>query len=122
MDTRNLIGYEYLPRLGKQFNAANPALNVDLPGEFYAASMSEADTALNLADKAFKVYRYIDRNKKAAFLRCIADNMKALSNEIVERAMSESGLPEQRLQGELTRTTNQLYMFADLLEEGSWVE
>lgn len=122
MDTRNLIGYEYLPELGKKFQAVNPALNADLPGEFYAASMSEADAAMNLADKAFQVYRYIGRDKKAAFLRGIADNLKAISNEIVQRAMGESGLPEQRLQGELVRTTNQLYMFADLLEEGSWVE
>ena len=41
---------------------------------------------------------------------------------MIERAMNESGLPAQRLQGERVRTTNQLYMFADLLEEGSWVE
>lgn len=122
MDTRNLIGYEYLPELGKKFKAIDPALNIDLPGEFYAASMSEADAAMNLADKAFQVYRYTDRNKKAGFLRGIADEMKAISSQIVERAMAETGLPEQRLQGELTRTTNQLYMFADLLEEGSWVE
>src|SRR5665213_67783 len=122
MDTRNLIGYQYLPELGKKFKAVNPALNTDLPGEFYAASMSEANAAMNLGDKAFQVYRYIGRDKKAAFLRGIADNLKAISNEIVQRAMGESGLPEQRLQGELARTANQLNMFADLLEEGSWVE
>jgi alpha-ketoglutaric semialdehyde dehydrogenase len=122
MNTRNLIGYQYLPELGKKFKAVDPALNVDLPGEFYAASLSEADAALNLADKAFTVYRYTDRNKKAAFLRAIADNLKAIANDIVERAMAETGLPAPRLQGELKRTTGQLYMFADLLEEGSWVE
>jgi alpha-ketoglutaric semialdehyde dehydrogenase len=122
MDTRNLIGYNYLPENDKKFKAFNPALGVDLPGEFYAASIAEADAAVNLADKAFTKYRSINRNKKAAFLRSIADEMKAVSNEVIERAMGESGLPAQRLQGELARTTNQLYMFADLLEEGSWVE
>ncbi len=122
MDTRNLIGYNYLPELGNKFKAVDPALGSDLPGEFYAASMSEADAAVNLADKAFATYRYIDRNKKAAFLRGIAEEIKALNDAIIERAMGESGLPAQRLQGELNRTTNQLYMFADLLEEGSWVE
>lgn len=122
MNTRNLIGYQYQPELGKKFKAVNPALNTDIPGEFYAASMSEADAAMNLADKAFAVYRYTGRNKRAAFLRGIADELKAISSQIVERAMAESGLPEQRLQGELARTTNQLNMFAGLLEEGSWVE
>ena len=122
MDTRNLIGYNYLPENGKKFKALDPALGVDLPGEFYAASIAEADAAVNLADKAFIEYRSISRNKKAAFLRSIADEMKAISDEIVERAMNETGLPAPRLQGELARTTNHLYMFADLLEEGSWVE
>jgi len=122
MNTHNLIGYNYLPEAGKKFKAFDPALGVDLPGDFYAANLAEADAAMNLADKAFAEYRNIGKNKKAAFLRGIADELKAIAEEIVERAMSESGLPAQRLQGELNRTTNQLYMFADLLEEGSWVE
>jgi alpha-ketoglutaric semialdehyde dehydrogenase len=122
MDTRNLIGNNYLPEIGNKFKAKDPALGIDLPGEFYAANLSEANAAMDLADKAFAIYRITDRNKKAAFLRSIADEMKAISNEIIERAMAESGLPMPRLQGELARTTNQLYMFAALLEEGSWVE
>ncbi len=68
MDTRNLIGYNYLPELGNKFKAADPALGVDLPGDFYAASLSEADAAVNLADKAFAEYRSVGKNKKAAFL------------------------------------------------------
>jgi len=122
MDTRNLIGNNYLPETGKKFKAVDPALGIDLPGEFYAASISEADAAVNLADKAFAIYRNVGKNKKAAFLRGIAEEIKALNDAIIERAMGESGLPAPRLQGELNRTTNQLYMFADLLEEGSWVE
>jgi alpha-ketoglutaric semialdehyde dehydrogenase len=122
MDTRNLIGYNYLPELGNKFKAVDPSMGIDLPGEFYAAGLSEVDAALNLADKAFAEYRNTNKGKRAAFLRGIADEIKALTNEIIERAMSESGLPAPRLQGELARTTNQLYMFAALLEEGSWVE
>jgi len=122
MDTRNLIGYNYLPELGNKFKAVDPALGVDLPGDFFAASLSEVDAAMNLGDKAFGEYRQIDRNKKAAFLRGIADEILALGDELIERAMSESGLPAARLQGERARTTGQLHMFAALLEEGSWVE
>ncbi len=36
--------------------------------------------------------------------------------------MLETGLPEARLRGETARTTGQLKMFADLIEEGSWVD
>ncbi|MDF2432198.1 MAG: 2,5-dioxopentanoate dehydrogenase, partial [Mucilaginibacter sp.] len=122
METRNLIGYNYLPQLGNRFKAVDPSLGTDLPGDFYAASMSEADAAVNLADEAFEIYRNIGKVKKAAFLRSIADEILAIGDDLISRAMAESGLPGPRLQGERARTTNQLYMFANLLEEGSWVE
>jgi alpha-ketoglutaric semialdehyde dehydrogenase len=122
METRNLIGYNYLPEQGNKFKAVDPSLGTDLPGDFYAASIAEADTALKLADKAFATYRNIGKDKKAAFLRSIAEEIIAIGDPLIERAMAESGLPAARLQGERGRTTNQLKMFADLLEEGSWVE
>jgi len=122
MNTQNLAGYKYLPNTGKKFNGFDPAAGTDLPGDFYPATLAEVDEAMNLADKAFAEYKHIDRNRKAAFLRSIADEINALGDEMIERAMAESGLPAVRLQGERARTTNQLYMFAALLEEGSWVE
>ncbi len=123
METRNLIGYTYQPQTGNKFNAFNPALGVDLPGDFYPASLEEVDEAMNLAAKAFAVYKNIGRDKKAAFLRSIAEEIKALNEQIIERAVAESGLvAAPRLQGEFNRTVNQLLMFADLVEEGSWVE
>ncbi|MGH7237467.1 MAG: aldehyde dehydrogenase family protein, partial [Candidatus Saccharimonadales bacterium] len=122
METKNLLGYKYLPNSGKKFNAFNPASGTDIPGDFYPASLTEVDDAMNLADKAFAQYRNIGQNKKAAFLRSIADEINALGDELIERAMAETGLAAPRLQGERARTTNQLCMFADLIEEGSWVE
>ncbi|HVW98297.1 MAG TPA: aldehyde dehydrogenase (NADP(+)) [Mucilaginibacter sp.] len=122
METRNLIGYNYQPELGNKFKATDPAHNTDLPGDFFAASMAEANAAMELSWKAFETYRNIDRTKKAAFLRGIADNIIAIGDALIERASAESGLPAGRLQGERARTTNQLYMFAGVVEEGSWVE
>lgn len=122
MNTQNLAGYKYLPNTGKKFNGFNPATGTHLPGDFYPATLAEVDEAMNLADKAFAEYRHIGRFKKAAFLRSIADEINALGDELIERAMAETGLPAPRLQGERARTTNQLYMFAQLVEEGSWVE
>jgi alpha-ketoglutaric semialdehyde dehydrogenase len=122
METKNLIGYRYLPEEGNKFNAFDPALGVDLPGDFYPASLQEADAAMKLADAAFTSYSQVDRFQKAAFLRAIADEINALGDELIARASAESGLPGTRLQGERARTTNQMYMFAALVEEGSWVE
>jgi alpha-ketoglutaric semialdehyde dehydrogenase len=122
MDTRNLVGYNYLPETGNKFKAIDPASGAELNGDFYAAGLSEADAAVTLADKAFAVYRHVDKNKKAAFLRSIGEEILALGDELIERASSESGLPAPRLLGERGRTVGQLNMYANLLEEGSWVE
>ena len=122
METKNLIGYQYKPDTGKKFNAFNPATGQDISGDFYPATLEEVDDALNLAEKAFAIYRGIDRDKKAAFLRAIGDEIMVLGDELIERASAETGLPAGRLQGERNRTVNQMYMFSELVKEGSWVE
>jgi len=122
METANLIGYQYTTPNGKAFKAIDPSSDTELLGDFYPASLADVDAALNLAEKAFGVYRYIDNKIKAAFLRSIADEINAIGDELIERAMAESGLPQARLQGERGRATGQLNLFADLVEEGSWVE
>jgi alpha-ketoglutaric semialdehyde dehydrogenase len=121
METQNLVGYQYKTG-GKAFQAIDPSSGKELPGEFQIASIEDVNAALDLAEKAADIYRYIDKRTKADFLRGIADEINALGDELIERAMAESGLPQDRLQGERGRTTGQLRMFADLVEEGSWVE
>jgi NADP-dependent aldehyde dehydrogenase len=123
METGNLIGYQYTTATKrKSFKAINPSSGEELEGDFYPAGLDDVDAALNLAEKAFEVYRYVDKKTKAAFLRSIAQEITALGDELIECAVSESGLPAARLQGERGRTTGQLNLFADLVEEGSWVE
>lgn len=121
METQNLIGYQYTE--GKKiFKAIDPSSGVELPGDFHPARSADVDAALELAEKAAFIYRYTDKKIKVAFLRSIAEAINSLGDELIERAMAESGLPQARLQGERGRTTGQLNMFAELLEEGSWVE
>lgn len=121
METGNLIGYQYKTE-GKAFTAIDPSSNKELPGDFFPASLEDVDTALKLAEQAFNVYRFTDKKNKADFLRSIAEEINAIGSELIERAMVESGLPQARLEGERGRTTGQLNLFADLVEEGSWVE
>lgn len=122
METANLKGYQYIKPDDKSFKAIDPSSGFELPGEFQIATLADVEAALSLAEKAANVYRYTNNKTKAAFLRSIAEEIIALGDELVERAMGESGLPQARLQGERGRTTGQLNMFADLVEEGSWVE
>ena len=46
-----------------------------------------------------------------------AEKVMALGDELVERAMAETGLPEARIRGERGRTCGQLNLFADVAEE-----
>ncbi len=48
--------------------------------------------------------------------------IEAAAPAIIQRANLETALPEARLQGEVGRTCNQLRLFAELVEEGSWVD
>ncbi|TFF34321.1 aldehyde dehydrogenase (NADP(+)) [Mucilaginibacter psychrotolerans] len=122
MNTQNIIGYSLVPPTGKSFKAMSPASNTELEGDFSAATAADADAAMQLADKAFAVYRHTDAKTKAAFLRSIAEGITALGDELLNRCAAETGLPIPRLTGERGRTTGQLNMYANLLEEGSWVD
>ena len=84
--------------------------------------MQDINSIMFQSAEAFKKYRKFSGKQKAAFLRAIAEEIEALGMELIHTAMQEANLPEGRLVGERGRTTSQLKMFADLLEEGSWVD
>jgi len=122
MNGRNLIGNEYAEAFASAFKAINPLTGETLEGDFFPAQQKDVDEALDLAVKAFPVYKNIDKDRKADFLRAIGNEILALGEALIERAAEESGLPAGRIQGERGRTIGQLNMFADLVAEGSWVE
>ncbi|MGY0035601.1 aldehyde dehydrogenase family protein [Pedobacter sp. NJ-S-72] len=122
MNGKNIICSQYAETSARCFTAINPATGKKLKGDFFKASLNDADEALAAAEIAFQSYRLINKDLKAKFLRSIADEISAIGEILIERAAEESGLPVARLQGELGRTTGQLRLFADQVEEGSWVD
>ena len=84
--------------------------------------VTSIDEIMQNALSAFEAYALVNKKKRVAFLLEIAEQIEKRRAELVPLAMEESHLPEARLQGELTRTVNQIKMFARLVEEGSWVE
>jgi NADP-dependent aldehyde dehydrogenase len=60
--------------------------------------------------------------ERAPLLRAVADALDAAADELVPLAMEESHLPEARLRSELVRTTFQLRLFGEVLQEGSYLE
>ena len=59
---------------------------------------------------------------RAAALRAVADALDAQADDLAELAHGETGLPMPRLVGEVARTTGQLRLFADELDDGSWLD
>ncbi len=122
MNGNNIVAGEFVQVEGEGFSAINPSNGQTLEGKFFAANNTLVKEALAAATKAHQVFKNIDKQKKATFLRAIATEISALGEVLVDRAVAESGLPTARLLGEMGRTTGQLRMFADFVEEGSWVD
>lgn len=84
--------------------------------------MTDIDKIMQDALDAFQTYKLVSPARKAEFLNEIATAIEAKREQLVAIAHEESNLPLARLNGELSRTTNQLKMFGRLVLEGSWVE
>lgn len=107
---------------GKVFHCVNPATGDRLAPDFHEASSAEVARAMEASAAAFALYRAQPAETRAWFLEAIAKEIEALGDALIERAMSETGLPLARLQGERARTCGQLRLFAQVVREGSWVD
>ena len=119
---KNIIGYSTSAKSGNSFKAFSPATGLAIDPPFYIADASEIDEALTKAEEAFIQYRKIGKDKKADFLEKIAEEILEAGDELIARAVLETGLPEGRIIGERGRTVGQLRLFASTVREGSWVE
>jgi len=118
---RSFIGSAAVMEAGKTFTAINPATNSPQPPNYYSASVADVDRAAQLATKAFVAYRRKNGEERATFLREIANGIDAIVDALVVRVNQEAGLNEARVRSEAGRTSFQIRMFADLIEDGSWV-
>src|SRR5690242_6317865 len=82
---------------------------------------NEVDQAVVKAHEAFLVYRKTKPANKISFLNLIADTIDQQRSELSAMASKETSLPVDRLETEITRTINQLRMFAALLKDDTWV-
>jgi 2,5-dioxopentanoate dehydrogenase len=122
LEGKNIVGYSDSFSVTKCMHGFNPATGETLEGDFHIASKDEIEQALDLAQKAAPTYAALPPKRRAAFIRQIAEEIIALQDHLIERASAESGLPNGRFVGERGRTVGQLRLFADWIENGSWVE
>jgi 2,5-dioxopentanoate dehydrogenase len=117
-----LIGSQRVRGGERSFRALDPATNEPLEPSFAFATSADVDRACSLAWAAFDAYRQTPLESRACFLECIATNVVALGEVLIERAMAETGLPRARLEGERARTAGQLKLFAAVVRSGEWLE
>ncbi|MFE2812856.1 aldehyde dehydrogenase (NADP(+)) [Streptomyces nigra] len=84
------------------------------------ATAQEVDEAVRAAHEARG--SLADRTVRAAFLRTAADRLQAAGEQLVEAADAETALGPVRLTGELARTCYQLRAFADIVDEGAFLD
>ena len=116
-----LIGARTVRGTESTIRAVNPATGGELEPAFGGGSAQDVDAACVLAEAAFDAYRAVSLERRAAFLEAIAQGVVDLGDVLVERVMSESGLPRGRVEGERARTVGQLRLFASLAREGRWL-
>ncbi|GAB6899643.1 aldehyde dehydrogenase (NADP(+)) [Kineosporia succinea] len=103
------------------FRARNPRTGEDLEPVYGLGGSTEVRKASALAWDAFATYRETSGERRAAFLDRIAANLEAVAEVLVARVITETGIAEPRVRGELARTANQLRLFGKVLREGSWI-
>lgn len=84
------------------------------------ATAQEVDAAVRAAHDARGALA--DRGVRAAFLRTAAEELEAAKDGLVETADAETALGTVRLTGELARTCYQLRAFADIVDEGAFLD
>ncbi|MFD7231534.1 aldehyde dehydrogenase (NADP(+)) [Streptomyces sp. NPDC059881] len=84
------------------------------------ATAEEVDRAVRAADAARPALA--DRTVRAALLRTAADLLDEAGEHVIEAADAETALGPVRLTGELARTTAQLRAFADVVDEGAFLD
>jgi alpha-ketoglutaric semialdehyde dehydrogenase len=78
------------------------------------------DNAVAAAENAFESYSELSPQNVAAFLDRVSEEIMGLGDSLIVTASEETALTADRLNGERTRTVNQLRLFAEVARKGEW--
>ncbi|PZR28826.1 MAG: aldehyde dehydrogenase (NADP(+)) [Citrobacter freundii] len=121
-EIRQIIGYDDTAP-GKEIFFSDKAIyQAGEAVKIFKATVKDVELAAEKAVEAFQSYRKKNGVEKAGFLEAIATEIEKNSDELISVCMKETNLPKARLEGERTRTVQQLRIFAALLKEGSWTD
>lgn len=121
IDGAILVGDSARQREAK-FVAINPTTDEVVAQSFSEAAIEDVAAACDLANTASEAFAGLEPQKRAAFLKAVADAIGETGDRLIETAMAETGLPRARLEGERGRTIAQLNLFADVVRAGDWLD
>ncbi len=104
------------------FRAINPVTGDTFGDEILEARESDVSEAIQRARAVAGVFAATSPTQRAIALRSIADAIESKRAILVETACAETGLPEGRIDGEVTRTTVQIKLFAHYVESGDYLK
>ncbi|WP_455886053.1 aldehyde dehydrogenase (NADP(+)) [Pseudomonas rustica] len=101
-------------------NSVDARTGEPLPYAFHQATGDEVEAAVQAAEAAYPAYRSTSPAQRATFLDAIANQLDALGDDFIQHVMRETALPEARIRGERSRTSNQLRLFAEVVRRGDF--
>ena len=110
------------PTTVQELRSVNPTTGEQSAPVARATTADEVASIVAAAANVAPEYERLGRSRRSTFLRRISDELESRRELIIATGVRETGLPEARLSGELNRTSYQARFFADVLEEGSYLE
>ncbi len=105
-----------------RFVATNPATGEALHPDFSCSGGVSVTEACTLAAACARAYGDTSPAERAALLERIGEEILAIGDALIERAMAETGLPRVRIEAERGRTVGQFQYFADVVRQGDWLD
>src|SRR3954470_12577354 len=90
--------------------------------DFAVGTTELVDRACRAAEAAFAAFSATTREERAIFLQAIAEEIDKRGEAVTLIGTQEAGLPVGRLEGERSRTTGQLRLFADHIRKGAHLD
>jgi NADP-dependent aldehyde dehydrogenase len=100
------------------FTAVKPSDASPFGSPIHENSEAEVRALITKAQEQAHTLAALSPLKSAALLRLIAEEIESQRAQLITSACAETALPEGRIGGEITRTTVQFKLFADLVESG----
>jgi NADP-dependent aldehyde dehydrogenase len=115
-----LIGNKDILTAEARLTAYNPNTGEALEPKFHTAGEDDVRRACDLAWAALDPYRNLPLTQRADFLLAISEEIMALGDDLIQRAIAETGLT--RFETERARTCFQLGLFAGVVRRGDWLD